>query len=346
MRRTSQEAGFSLVELLVATCVFLVITGVVATALRQITNSQSTIWNRTQMHSGLRGATELLQQEIGQAGRAAPVPIVTGAPIVGRITATGGLGPLCDPLNPAANAQTVPLTANSIDGLNTLYTTLGASPASFTLITTMDGANRESTHIWSFDKNALTLTACFDRDHPANATFISLGGFANGIIPPAGVQHGSDGYSLKMYGDINGDGSIVYVEYTCDPYNANKLYRRTMAFDTAPAAKPGISDALVLLSNVMPNPGNAPCFTYQTTNAVNPIIVQGTPLVFVLDVAVTLTVKTQQIDPVTKDYQKETKALLNVSPRNMFNTWALASVGYTDHIQSTPATVAALLAEP
>ena len=71
--------------------------------------------------------------------------------------------------------------------------------------------------------------------------------------------------------------------------------------------------------------------------------VQGTAFTFVLDVAVTLTVQTQQIDPVTKQYQTETKALLNVSPRNVFNAWELAGIGYTDRIQSTPATVTALL---
>jgi type II secretory pathway pseudopilin PulG len=348
MRRGSPEAGFSLVELLVATCVFLVITGIVASALRQITNSQATIWNRTQMHSGLRGATELLQQEIGQAGRVStPGPIVTNAPIVGMITLSAGLQ-FCDPANPGTNAQTVPLTAASAAGLAGFYTTSGTLPASYALITTMDADRRETTPIWSFNKNSNppTVTACFNKDHLPNTTFMTIGGFANGIVPPAGVLNGSTGYALKMYGDINGDGNLVYVEYNCDPYGAHKLYRRTMAFDTAPAAKPAISDALVLLSNVMENPGNAPCFTYQTTNAVNPIVVQGTPLVFVLDVAITLTVKTQQIDPITKDYQRETKALLNVSPRNMFNTWALASIGYTDHIQSTPATVAALLAVP
>ena len=66
--------------------------------------------------------------------------------------------------------------------------------------------------------------------------------------------------------------------------------------------------------------------------------VQGTPFTFVLDVAVTLTVQTQQIDPVTKQFQTETKALLNVSPRNVFIAWVLAGMGYTDRIQSTPAT--------
>ena len=54
--------------------------------------------------------------------------------------------------------------------------------------------------------------------------------------------------------------------------------------------------------------------------------------------------QTQQIDPVTKQFQTETKALLNVSPRNVFSAWSLASIGYTDRIQSTPATVTSLLA--
>ena len=62
----------------------------------------------------------------------------------------------------------------------------------------------------------------------------------------------------------------------------------------------------------------------------------GHAFTFVLDVAVTLTVQTQQIDPITKQYQTETKALLNVSPRNVFNAWELAGIGYTERIQSTP----------
>jgi hypothetical protein len=49
------------------------------------------------------------------------------------------------------------------------------------------------------------------------------------------------------------------------------------------------------------------------------------------------------VDPVTKAYQRETKALLNVSPRNVFNSWALAGIGYADRIQPTPASVTALL---
>ena len=46
----------------------------------EMTNQQQTIWNRTEMHSGIRGATELLQQEVGQAGRITLPAAVTLTP--------------------------------------------------------------------------------------------------------------------------------------------------------------------------------------------------------------------------------------------------------------------------
>jgi prepilin-type N-terminal cleavage/methylation domain-containing protein len=341
MARTSSESGFSLIELLVATCIFLVITGIVGTALRQITNSQTTIWNRTQMHSGVRGATELLQQEVGQAGRVAMpgTPATPGAITTnpGVVIAGAGVG-VCNPSQPDFMAVTVPVS--SVKGL---YATAGASPASYIFLTTLDGANRETVPVYSVDTAANTIFACFNNPHLPGTTLMALGGFATGIVPPNGIANGSTGNVLKMYGDINGDGDMVYVEYTCDTAtgSTHKLYRNVMAFNAA--IKPPLSDALVLLSNVMDNPGGTPCFTYQTTPAAPPIIVNGQAVVFVLDVAITLTVQTQQIDPITKQFQMETKALLNVSPRNVYSAWQLANYGYTDHIQSTPATVAALL---
>jgi hypothetical protein len=115
-----------------------------------------------------------------------------------------------------------------------------------------------------------------------------------------------------------------------------------------PEAKTAVTADDILLSNIQPNPEDPltmvspPCFTYQKT--VPPLTVQGTQFTFILDVAITLTVETEQIDPVTRQYQRETKALLNVSPRNVFSAWSLASIGYTDRIQSTPASVTSLLA--
>src|SRR5438046_2192286 len=87
--RPSSEAGFSLMELLVATGVLLAVSGMVTSALLQMVSSQRTIANRTDMHSGVRSATELLQQEVGQAGRIALTPTATlsGAVISGDPTA-------------------------------------------------------------------------------------------------------------------------------------------------------------------------------------------------------------------------------------------------------------------
>lgn len=96
---------------------------------------------------------------------------------------------------------------------------------------------------------------------------------------------------------------------------------------------------MVLLRNITANPANAACFTYQTQT----VTINGTPTPFVTDVAITLTVQTEQVDPITKQRQRETKALLNVSPRNIFNVWQLASINLFDRVQPTPAVITALL---
>jgi hypothetical protein len=54
-------------------------------------------------------------------------------------------------------------------------------------------------------------------------------------------------------------------------------------------------------------------------------------------------VQTANRDPQTGLFQRETKALLNVSPRNVFNVWQLAGLGYNNRVQPTPASVTALL---
>ena len=45
-------------------------------------------------------------------------------------------------------------------------------------------------------------------------------------------------------------------------------------------------------------------------------------------------------------YQTETKALLNVSPRNVFNVWQLAGLGINNRVQPLPATVTTLIGLP
>jgi len=341
------DRGFSLMELMVATCVLLVVMGVVMTALRQSMQQQQNIWNRTEMHSGVRGATELMQQEVGQAGRVAtPVPITLNAAVSDVKTLFGPTAD-CDQTSPGFNATTV--NVSSVKGL---WATAGVLPASYALVTTFDGGARETVPLWSVtDGGSLgpwQISACFLNAHAAGTLLVVQGAFGNGIIPPAFTApgmpadfvpftNGSTDTVLKMFGDINGDGNMVYVEYTCDVV-AGKLYRTSMAYDAT--SKPTLTDSVVLLNNITTNPGGTPCFTYQVSPTIS---VQGKKLNFVLDVAITLTVNTQQVDAVTKQRQQETKALLNVSPRNVFNAWELAGIGYTDRIQSTPASVKALL---
>jgi len=331
VKRLRADNGFSLVELLFATGLLLIVSSIVTTALIQMTNSQKTIWNRTEMHSGIRGATELLQQEVGQAGRiATPTTVTMIDPI------TTGLQPACDPANPSTGAQLLRISASA--GLWAVTST----NSSYVMLSTLDGNNQESFRVATIDNSTTpypTITACFTKTHIAGTVLMPLGGFATGIVPNTGVTNGSKGDVLKLYGDINGDGNMVYVEYTCDT-NAGKLYRNVMPWNTAAASKPANDDSMVLLANIKPNPGGTPCFTYQLSS---PITINGTTFVFVLDVAITLTVETEAIDPITKQKQLETKALLNVSPRNVFNAWEFAGMAYTDRIQSTPTTIMALI---
>ena len=293
------DAGFSLTEALIATAILLVLFGTSINSLRQTTELSRTVGNRNEMHSSVRGATELLQQEIGQAGRVAlPGPIV-------MLFAMTAVGP-----------QTV--TVNTTTGL-------------FVGAQVVVGTGQQSETVTITALTPTSLTADFKVIHNAAEFVTILGGFTSGVVPPS-MTNGSTGNVLKIYGDINDDGVMVYAEYTCD-FTANNLYRNVMAFDAA--SKPAVTQEMVLLNNVIANPGNAPCFTYQTE------IVNG--VTYVTGVAVTLSVRSQQLDANFKTQLQATKTLLNVSPRNIFLVWSMASVGVTNRLQPMPPTVLALL---
>jgi hypothetical protein len=181
---------------------------------------------------------------------------------------------------------------------------------------------------------ARQITATFTIAHAANAPVNVYGGFGYGIVPTT-VANGSSGSTLKMVGDFNSDGKLKYIEYTCDTAAGN-LYRRTVAYDAT--SKPAITPDMSLLNNITANPDGVACFTYQQRTVNN--------IPYVVDVAITLTVQTAEKDPVTGLYQTETKALLNVSPRNVFNVWQLAGLGISNRVQPLPGTVQTLMGLP
>jgi prepilin-type N-terminal cleavage/methylation domain-containing protein len=313
--KQKQQAGFSLLEMMVALAVLLIVTGIVMSGMMQMLNSQALIANRTEMHTSVRSATELLQQEIGQAGK-----VSLGDPNASET------------LHAAVAAGT--LVSFSVD------TSSGATPIVYPgeQLTFDLGNNQETVKVTGTSSSP---SGTFTLPHAAGTPVFSLGAFSTGIIPPAAAPasytNGSTDTVLKMYGDINSDGNMEYIEYTCAPGTPTApgtLSRNSMSITAA--TKPAIDNTMILLNNILTNPvdpsNNAvPCFSYQTQQL-------GTGYV-VTNVAVTLTAQTQVRDPQTGQFQPETKALLNVSPRNVFEVWDTARLTDPTRAQDIPASV-------
>jgi prepilin-type N-terminal cleavage/methylation domain-containing protein len=293
------ERGFTLIETLLAMTLLLIVMGAVMGNMLQFSKMQSTVWNRANMHDAVRSATELLQQEIGQAGR---VAMPFSVALTSGVTGTG--------------PQTAGVSSNS-----NMF--VGEQ------LVVDAGSKEETVQVTAVGTGS--FTANFMVAHDPGAPVVVQGGFATGVVPTT-MTNGSTGSVLKVYGDINGDGNMVYVEYTCDTANG-VLYRNMMSFTAA--SKPAVSAGQALLTNLLPNPGGTACFTY------DPKTVNG--VTYVTNVAISLTTRTQATDRITRQYQTETKALLNVAPRNVFDAWQLASIGVTNRIQPMPPTVTALL---
>jgi type II secretory pathway pseudopilin PulG len=320
-----RQVGFSLLETMVALVVLSAVGGIVMSGMVQLMKTQGTIANRTDMHSSVRSATELLQQEIGQAGR-----LSLGAPGA-NIT-----------LNAAVAAGTIPVTFT----LNT--SVAGVTPIVYQgeALTVDLGLFQETVTVATATGTNSTGTALFQYPHAAGSPVSALGAFATGIVPPGtlcgalAVPCGSTTTLLKLYGDINGDGNMVYVEYNCTQGTVaapGSLYRNQMSITAG--VKPAVDNTMILLNNVLQNPNDpsnnaVPCFAYQVQTL-------GSGLC-VTDVAVTLTVQTQNKDPQTGQFQPETKALLNVAPRNVVEVYDTASLVDPTRAQVMPPLVSAL----
>jgi hypothetical protein len=287
--------------MMIAVTVLTIVSATAFDGMLRLTRVNDTISNRTEMHSGVRNATELLAQEVGQAGRVAlPAPV----------TLTGAVA------MPGAATVGVSSARGMFVGEQLVIGT---------------GNSQETVALQAVDTAGNTITAAFAGIHAAGTPVGVHGGFAAGIVPTT-MANGSTGTTLKVLGDVHDDGNMVFVEYTCD-FATNNLYRNSVPFTAA--VKPAVTVEQVLLDNVMPNPDGTPCFTYQQKMV--------GPNTYVVGVAITLTVRTQDPDSVTGLFQTETKALLNVSPRNVFHVWQLASLGILNRVQPMPATVQALL---
>jgi len=309
-----RQKGFSLLELLVSVAILVIVAGAIITGMIRMTWSQSTIMNRTQMHSSVRNATELMQQEVGQAGKLGSSP---GLTFTTAVAAPGSASP----------------SLSSTSGTATTGLYVGEQ-----LVVDPSSTSEETVTISAVGSGSVTAT--FANAHAANVPVLVMGGFASGIVPPTTssmyilksndtarttltTDQASTGSVLKLYGDLNGDGTMYYVTYKCDQ-DAGTLYR----YVSTDVTSANTVSSTLLLDNLGKNPPTnspAPCFTYTTKDA--PVTISGGQVTetFVTNVAVTLTVNTQNKDLETRATQTETKALLNIAPRNVFEAWELAS---------------------
>jgi type II secretory pathway pseudopilin PulG len=327
-----RQFGFTLVETMASLAIFMIVSSIVVTGMVQMVKTQATVSNRTEMHTSVRSATELLQQEIGQAGRISLPTAVLPVTMTGPIAASVNSLPVTAPVSS---------TVNMFNGM---------------LLDVDSGANFEVVSVTAVSPGF--ISAVFSKPHTGDPLTKAVpvqvsGAFGTGIIPPApnlpcastgyvaysGPGTGSDCSTLKLYGDINGDGNLTYVEYKCDQTNGF-LYRNEVANAVVPGTtKPNVDPSMYLLTNVQPNPDKSGCFSYQVRTA----SVNNVQVPFVTDVAVTMTVQTQLIDPQTHQYSKETKALLNITPRNVYYVWETTSLGEVPRNQPMPANISALL---
>lgn len=288
MGAKNKSKGFSLIEVLVSLLVLVVVTGAVFYAMAYYQRNYGSSRLRATLHGDLRGAVELISQEVGEAGLLDFKTQTTSAAI------TASLSP-----------QSV-----ALNSVNSIF--VGEE------LVVDTASTQETVNVTAVNASTSTITAVFLLSHAASALVRAYGVF------PQGVLSSSTSTELRIFGDINGDGTITYVKYTCDT-NAGTL-SRSMTVVTPGTTASNASD--VLVRNLTANPGGTACFQYTSKTA--------GPYTFVTSVAITLSARTSKVDPQTKQYVTMTKSFLNLAPRNVLMGLKLALSGSEVRLQPTP----------
>lgn len=292
-RQSRRSQGFSLVELLVSIAVLTVVMGTAFGALNGFSRSYGSTMLKADMDSGARSAAESLTQEVAQAGSVPANPTQLAGAVV-----------------PSAVAQPVNIssTTGMFVGQNLLVDT---------------GNSQELVTIKSI-VSPTSITAIFGKPHnyPPGAPVDASGVF------PEGILAASTPNQLMLIGDMNGDGTLSYVEYDCNP-NAAGTGTLTRSITTLPAAAK--NPPTLLLQNLVTNPGalgNA-CFT------IPPVIVNA-GFNFVPSVGLTLTTQSSTVDPQSGAFQTLTSSFMYLSPRNVLAGLDLVQSGLINRLQPTP----------
>jgi prepilin-type N-terminal cleavage/methylation domain-containing protein len=283
-RSVRDSRGFSLLELLVSMAAMLAVSAAAFSLLNACQRSYAATVLKVDMNSGVRSAVELLTQEIGQAGLLNPPPVALNQAVV---------------QSPNPQAVNVTSTAGMFVGEKLLI-----DPGTVPEVVAVTALS------------ATAITAKFSQAHANAAPVVASGVFPQGILST------STATQLQLLGDINADGTLMYVRYDCNAA-AGTLSRSITPITAAVSNAP-----VVLVENLLPNPGGTPCFTYTSST------VGG--FTFVTTVGITMTVQTAYRDPQTGSFDTLTKSFMNLSPRNIRSGLEMANLTLTDRLQPTP----------
>ncbi len=317
--------GFSLIELLCSVALLMIVGGAAMYALVIYQKTYSSNSVRQDLQSSVRSATELLQQEIGQAG---------------AFTGLGGVTtPISITTNIASGSTAVAFPAAVAPNMwvgEKLQVDVNSSLAETVSVTARSGNN---------------VTATFANSHTgsvASPIIISLAGiFPNGIIPGTGSTAGTTAATqLNIIGDVNNDGNLYYVTYSCVQLSTPPTYgtlTRTITQLPASTLTTTATTSDTLVQNVVPNPDGSGCFTYPTA------ITPGSFTNVYSSVGVTLTTQASTPDAQTGAncptnsnptnsgcYAAFTNSFLNLSPRNIIYGVNLATAGSNNLLQTLP----------
>jgi type II secretory pathway pseudopilin PulG len=286
--RNKKAEGFTLLEMMVGLGLLMVVSGAAFTSAVYFQKSFASTEAKIDTVSSMRNAMELITQEVEQAGSVDFVPVTIPNPVT---------------LNAAAQSVTMSSAA-------AMY------PGEILTVDTM--ANEENVTIISIDGN--NVRGIFTKSHAASAPVDVLGVIPQGIINSG--PNASTATELRMVGDFNGDGNILYVRYICDTAGG------TLTREATPISAVAKNAGVVLIDNLTVDPQGQPCFSYNTPGAV------GTNT-FTTNVAVQLTSRTQEIDNFT-NARPTTFDILNLSPRNLVYGRSIAGNGLTYGLQPLP----------
>ena len=223
------DEGFSLLEMAASLTILLLICGVVFTGLKSYQNAYYSQQMQADVHQDLRGAMELMCQEIGQAGL---VPVPATLPTFSAAVTS----------NSSAQAATVSSAVSFYQGEYVLVDT---------------GSLQETVALTAVNYTTNQISGIFTKSHSSGAIVSGWGAFLNGILSGA-ASPGNN--TLELFGDINSTGHITYVQYDCNFTNGTLTRTSTDILNTTTTK----NSSVVLINNLVSS--GTDCFQY--TNGV------------------------------------------------------------------------------